>query len=90
MYIRFHVKYQLPLSDFNETWKFLDRFSKNTQMLNFTKIRPVGAELFHADGRTDRQTDMTKLTVAFRTFANAPKNMSRQLASGFEATTFRT
>jgi hypothetical protein len=23
--------------------------------------------------RTDRQTDMTKLTVAFRNFANAPK-----------------
>jgi putative cell wall-binding protein len=30
----------------------------------------VGAELFHADGLTD----MTKLTVAFRKFANAPKN----------------
>jgi len=30
----------------------------------------VGAELFHADG----QTDMTKLRVAFRKFANAPKN----------------
>ena len=24
--------------------------------------------------RTDRQTDMTKLLVAFRKFANAPKN----------------
>jgi hypothetical protein len=24
-------------------------------------------------GRTDRQTDMTKLIVAFRNFANAPK-----------------
>jgi hypothetical protein len=33
------------------------------------KIRPVGAELFHAGGRTD----MTKLTVAFRNFAKAPK-----------------
>jgi len=31
------------------------------------KIRPVGAELFHAYGRTD----MTKLTVAFHNFANA-------------------
>jgi len=44
------------------------------------KIRPVGAE-FHADrqtdGRTDRQTDMTKLTVTFRNFANAPKNSTR-------------
>jgi hypothetical protein len=30
---------------------------------------PVAAQLFHADG----QTDMTKLIVAFRSFANAPK-----------------
>jgi len=33
------------------------------------KIRPVGAELFHADGRTD----MNKLVVTFRNFAIAPK-----------------
>jgi len=33
------------------------------------KICLVGAELFRADGRTDR----TKITVAFRNFANAPK-----------------
>jgi len=32
------------------------------------KIRPVGTELFHGDGRTD----MTKLTVAFRNVANTP------------------
>jgi hypothetical protein len=25
------------------------------------------------DGQTDRHTDMTKLIVAFRNFANAPK-----------------
>jgi len=31
------------------------------------KIRPAGAELFHADGGTDM-----KLIVAFRNFANAP------------------
>ena len=37
------------------------------------KFRPVEAELFHADGRTDGQKDMTKLTVAFRNLANAPK-----------------
>ena len=35
------------------------------------QIRPVGAELFYADGRTD----MTMLTVAFRNFANASKNV---------------
>jgi hypothetical protein len=28
--------------------------------------------IWRADGRTDRQTDMTKLTVAFRSFANVP------------------
>jgi hypothetical protein len=43
-------------------------------MSNFMKIRPVGAELFHADRRTERQADMTKLKVAFRNFANATKN----------------
>jgi hypothetical protein len=37
-------------------------------------IRPVGAELFHADRHTNGQTDMTKPTVAFRNFANAPKD----------------
>ena len=36
------------------------------------KIRPVGAELFYVY----KQTDMTKLliAVAFRNFADAPKN----------------
>jgi hypothetical protein len=38
------------------------------------KIRPVGASLFQTDGRTDN-ADMTKLTVAFRNFANAPKKI---------------
>jgi hypothetical protein len=39
------------------------------------KIRLAGAELSHADGRTDgemeRQTDMMKLITAFRNFASA-------------------
>jgi len=34
------------------------------------KIRPVGADLFHPE----KWTYMTKLTVAFRNFANALKN----------------
>jgi hypothetical protein len=34
------------------------------------KVCPVGAELLHADGRTD----MKKLIVAFRNFASALKN----------------
>jgi hypothetical protein len=36
-------------------------FEKNTQIPNFTKIRPVGTGLFHAE-RYDE-------TVAFRNFA---------------------
>ena len=40
-------------------------FSKNIQIPNFMKIRPVGPEMFHANGWTDRRTDMTKLIVAF-------------------------
>jgi len=38
------------------------------------KIRPVEAELFHADKRTEGLTDMTKIIAALRDLANAPKN----------------
>ena len=38
------------------------------------KIRPVRAELFHEDGRTD----VTKLTVVFRSFAKASKNRTER------------
>jgi len=45
------------------------------------KIHQVGTELFHAEGRTGRQTERradrqiytTKLIVAFGSFAKAPK-----------------
>ena len=57
---------------------FLGRFSKNPDIKNSMKSRPVGNALFHAEGRTDvradRRTDMTKLMVAFRIFAKRPKN----------------
>ena len=43
------------------------------------KIRTVRADLFHAGGRsegqTDRQTDITKLIVALRNFTNALDNL---------------
>ena len=32
-------------------------FKKNIEILNFIKVRPVGAEVFHEDGQTDRRTD---------------------------------
>ena len=37
------------------------------------KLRPVGAELFHANG----PTDATKLIVAIRNFAKRPNNEVR-------------
>ena len=37
------------------------------------KIRPVGGELFHADGHHTDTHDEAK--VAFRNFANALKNL---------------
>jgi hypothetical protein len=67
----FHVTYSLFLSDFIETWSFsTDFFLKKAQISSLIKIRPEGAELFHENGRTD----VTKLTVAFRNFAKAPKS----------------
>jgi len=38
------------------------------------RIHPVGAKLFPADGRTDRQTDTTKLIVVPSHFVNTLKN----------------
>jgi hypothetical protein len=72
------IGYPLVLSNFNETWIFLDRFSKNTRISNFMKIRPVGGEMVHAGGWTDRPTDKetytTKPTVTFRNTASAPED----------------
>jgi len=53
---------------------YIDRFFIHPQTTNFMKIRPVGAELFHVERRTDERTDMMKLIVPFRNFAKAPKN----------------
>ena len=60
-------KVSVTLVRFQWILNFLNAFSKNTQISNFTKIRPVGDELFRVDG----QTYMTNLIVAFRNFANA-------------------
>ena len=81
MCIGTHVKYPLFLSEFNDTWIFLESFSKNAQKVNFMKIRPVVAELF----RADRQTDMTKLTVALRKFEKAPRNIKYRTSICFNS-----
>jgi hypothetical protein len=38
------------------------------------KIRPVAAQLCHADRQTDRQTDVTKLIIIFPNFTSSSKN----------------
>jgi hypothetical protein len=73
MHVGLHVSIRFSCHILTK-FEFLDRFSKNTQ--NVMKIRSVGAESFHVDGRTkrrnaDRRTDMTKLIVAFRQFWEA-------------------
>jgi hypothetical protein len=62
----YSTRYSCPITMKPE----LSRQGFEKYMPIFMNIRPVGAKLFHAD----RRTDMTKLTVAFRNFANAPKN----------------
>ena len=37
--------------------EFVGRFSKNTRIPNFVKIRQVGAELFQAGGQKDDHDD---------------------------------
>ena len=53
---------------------FMYRFSKNIKLSNYTKIRPVEAELFHVG----RPRNMTKLIVAFRNFQKSAKQNSYQ------------
>jgi len=40
------------------------------------RVRPAGAELFYAEKRTDKRTDMTRSAVPFSSSANAPKIIS--------------
>jgi len=65
MYMGLHAKYLLFLSGFNRSWPFSRDFRKNTQISNFIKIRPLGAELFDADMRRDRRDEAK--TVFIRT-----------------------
>jgi len=53
MFMSLNVNYPLFLSCFNSLVKFF----KNPQISNFMKICPVGAELFHPEGQTNKQAD---------------------------------
>ena len=53
-YAGLHVRYPLFFVRFQSNLSFLDTFPKSTQISSWKKIRPVGDELFSADGRTRR------------------------------------
>jgi len=76
MYIGLHVKYHLSCLIFIKL-AFSRRIVKKYSNVKFYENCPVGAELFHADGRTDRQTDrqtdVTKVIVTFHSFVHTPK-----------------
>jgi len=50
--LRSSCKVPVILLRFELTLNFLDVFFEKYPISNFMKIRPVGAELFHADGQT--------------------------------------
>jgi hypothetical protein len=56
MYVGLHVKCPLFWPDINETFNFLKGNKQKIQTSNLMKIRPIEGQLFHADGRTDRET----------------------------------
>jgi hypothetical protein len=42
--------------------EFRDSFSRKDQISSFIKIRPVGAELFHADGQKEHDEAKSRLS----------------------------
>ena len=67
MWKRLHVKYQLFLSDSNKNLNSLDRFQKKLKY-------QISSKSVQWEPSCSMRTDMTKLIVAFRNSANAPKN----------------
>jgi hypothetical protein len=72
MYIGHHVKCLLVSSDFNVNWIFPICFREDSN-IKFHENPSSGSGVVPCGG-TDGRTDMTKLLVAFRNFANALKN----------------
>jgi hypothetical protein len=74
MYIGLHIKYRLVLLDCNETWIFLKRFSKNSQIVDSALIRSAGSTCsMRKDGKTRWSPK-----VAFQDFANLPEKEKKR------------
>ena len=77
VHIGLHVKCPLLLSDFNETWIFSRDFRRLFKhKIPWKSVQWEPNCSLRTEGRTDGQTDMTTLTVAFRNFTNALKNLN--------------
>ena len=68
--IRIQVKYPYSCHTLMKLEFSRQIFRKNTQISNVTKIRPMGAKLFHAYG----QRDLIKLTIALCNFEDVLNN----------------
>jgi hypothetical protein len=74
MYWILHVKCPIFLSDFIKIFSSPIDFSQKSPTSNFMEIRSMGAHLILADRRTNKRTDVTKETGAFRDCGKAPEN----------------
>jgi hypothetical protein len=63
------------------TFEYSGHILKNAQISNLIKMCSLGAELFHADGRTK-----TKITFAFAALRTCPK---RPVLDTTDATSYR-
>jgi hypothetical protein len=72
MHTVLHVKYQLFLKDFKDTWILSTDFRNKLKYQIPSKSAQQGS-LIVTCGQTDGQADMTKQIVAVHNFANAPK-----------------
>ena len=60
------------------TLEFIPYIFEKYQISHYMKIPLLGAELYHAGGRTDGRTDI-KLIFAFRNFTEAHKNQPTEI-----------
>jgi len=72
--LSFHVNYPLFLSYFEEKYIFPTYFEKSSNA-KFNENLSNGSRVPHE--QLYKRADMTKLIVAFRNFANAPKKITK-------------